>query len=222
MNDFQQPWFTNILWIAAPFFGSLILFHYLLIEKWPLNSIQWKKIDYIWIPLALIGVITTVEQNRIAIQRDHTKIASMHSEFALNSALDAIEKGMLPAFCRNLVHRESFTQPNDQFDAQCIWFKTLEEKLKNINLDKITSIDLSELIEEYPLDAEKSAYTTIKTLINDINRNLIEKAKLKKLSDTNNFHLLLQFLSPYFLAVAIALRLTKVSGEIKLECNRKK
>ena len=226
MIDYPLPWYTNAWWAIVVFFVSLLVFHISLVWIGKLTSIGWKKVDYFWVSLALLGVIATVGQTRSLVARNLVSNAEVRLAATLSWVKSSGEFGTSPAVCREFV-RSQFSPPEPefremqrQFTAQCEWFRALVPKLHALETEKTLKIDLATLLGARPPGGEPYAYSHLDDSVRDFNQSRDELDLLRAEAEISGIEELILVLGPFLVAVAIALRLTKVTGEIGLERSR--
>jgi len=93
------PWFTSHAVLLGIFFGALLVFHVALVRVRPLSSIGWKRVDYIWLSMAIFGLIgattsirTTVAKNYLA-NLGYSRIQGKFNFIRLTAELGIKETG---------------------------------------------------------------------------------------------------------------------------------
>lgn len=227
-TDLTLPWFTSQWWIFCVFIVSWAIFHVLLVRLFPLSSIRWKQVDYVWLAMALLGIIGSVSGNRAVIAENLQSMATARSTFALREVMNSAEFGTSIAICRQFVTSE-FSPPPDvmektqrQFNAQCDWFKKVSEVLRAYEKDSAKQIDIVRLVGEPPTGGEAWAYSRFAQSVALYNDSLEDLDSLNKAKSNSGIESVFRFLGPLLIALALALRITKVSGEVALERQRER
>lgn len=222
--DLILPWFTSQLWLLGLFLVSLLVFHILFVRIWSLSVIAWKRVDYAWLLLVLIGLIGTIASNRTLIAGNYlSNLGKPRIEGTLQLIQMAGRFGISNAICRKFVVSPYSPPPDvmkneqDEFDNQCAWFKKLFPELEKLDMTNRTPIDLNRIAGKPPVGGEPWAYESLVESIASYNQTLERVAELEAEKKLSLFEQLLQLLGPSILAIALALRITKVSGEIVLE-----
>jgi len=221
---YDLPWITDSWVIFGTFIVFLVIFHVWFVRLSPLSSIQWKQIDYIWLTVAFFGIVVSVSENRAMIaDRILQSKASKHIDFALSQVIAAANSGTSGAVCRTFVTSPASPPPEvmaktqQEFDAQCIWFKKLVEILKKQTKDSKSRIDVIQIAGPQPAGGSEGAYSWLEQSVAWYNEILEDIEKLEKAKDSSNIELLFRLFGPLLIAFALALRITKVAGEIALE-----
>lgn len=226
MSAYPLPWYTSIWWVFLVFSVSLIIFHLAFVWIGRLTSIQWKQIDYIWVLCALLGVLGSVEQSRSLVVRNEANSAEYRIDSAFKWVLSASEYGTPSAICRNFVRselsppQEIFMRIQQEFDLQCEWFKDISTKLREIDPKALQEISVEILKNGRPAGGERWAYEQLDESAYLYNVALAELKQLRADAGMSVLQEIIQALGPALLALAIALRITKVSGEISIERRR--
>jgi len=105
----------------------------------------------------------------------------------------------------------------NEFDKQCAWFKKALVSLQKLDAKNHTPVDIMSLAGEHPAGGDDWAYKSFAESVVSYNESLARVAKLEEERKLSLFEQLLQVLGPCILVIALALRITKVTGEISLE-----
>ena len=57
MDFYPLPAATRVPFLLSALAVALVLFHIILIRLWPLGKTAWKRVDYVWLSMAFIGVV---------------------------------------------------------------------------------------------------------------------------------------------------------------------
>jgi hypothetical protein len=224
-GEFELPFITSAGWMAFIFVLALAIFHGILVYLWPLGKIGWKKVDYIWISFALIGVFAAISESRQIFARG-TKIyadARLVGSFErIRSDLDVLSSSGV--ICRQFA-RSDFSPPPEVFERiqqqhnlACERAKELSSQFPQSLSDIQKEIDLKQF-EPDPNITDRIVKLQLQRLQNsatNFNRVWEARQKLAKQLERNDFEIFLVIISPLLIVLAVALRLTKVTGEIKV------
>jgi hypothetical protein len=221
--DATFPPLTKLWVVLTIFAGALVVFHLVLVYWLKLGRIAWKWVDFCWLAFAVLGLIGAAEQARQAVAVSLVEIAEARTTVTYSPvrSLADIYSREGPV-CRTFV-RSEYSPPPDEFNrAQreyniaCEWFRKvalalpqqaeMHEITDEILLPEpnITEDDLKSILREF---RQQIAYH------NERARQLSEVRSAAARSDTQQA---LIMISPLLLAIALALRITKVTGEIRL------
>jgi hypothetical protein len=221
--EFTLPFFAQTKWVLAIFILSLLFFHWLLICHYHLSKAAWKKIDYIWLGIGALGLISAVEVPRNAVSENLLSLAEIRMGGALEMLNWTAKFGTSGAICRTFVRSEvslpepEFSNAQKEYDATCSWFSQvipmlptkLEELSEPIAMNKFPPIP--SVSDQAPVWCFKQ----FRREILNVNQNFATIIQLQENMKRNFFEELLHMLGPMLLAIAIALRITKVTGELK-------
>lgn len=216
------PWFTSVSWVLGVFILFLAIFHFVLVKVWPLSAQGWRRVDYIWVSMALLGVLATVDQTRMLVATNLANSVEIRIPSALSSLKSAATFGTSGAICRTFIRSEfsppepQFTELQRDFDAQCNWFREISPRVHELTVESARDFDLSKLAASRPVGGEPFAYRSFDESLQDLRESYSALSTLRRKTSHAWFHELLLVLGPTVLAIAIALRLTKVTGELRL------
>ena len=154
MDYLELPLLTSTVFILVTFLVVLVV-SYLILVRWvSLSKITWNKIDYIWLSLALLGIVGAVESNRQNIAANMATMAKPVVEFCANDVERRIASGQSTAVCRKFV-RSEFSPPPDvfdrnqkEYDEQCAWFNNASERLRKTPFSERGSF-ISKILEHH-------------------------------------------------------------------------
>ena len=223
MTELRPPISTNLGWVFMVFVGSLVAFHLMFV--WPRNLTKrgWKVIDYVWLGTALLGVIGSVGVGRQAIAQNLLTTAHALVESFASEIESALRFGTSGAICRRFVLSEfsppqaEFDRIQREFDAQCAWFTQAIEKLKTSPFPKRQPLKLEDLGGSPPEGADDWTSTHIRATVNRYNAAVAQFERLSEDTRRTDLELTLIVVGPFLLVVALALRIAKVTGEIRHE-----
>lgn len=222
MNEF----WTNVIIsdggnVLLLFLLLLTLSHLLVFPK-NLSKRAWKKVDYIWLGVAALGLLSLASDVRISIAKNWSEIESSRAISSLERLRYFYSTPDNTHFCMQFV--KSALTPDDvherqkQHDLRCAWFKDVANILKELEPEKLPEISMDKLPiptfdDEYLLETVNNIEKHV-NWYNEDRRQAIETASL--LSKTNLEKNLFYF-SPFLLCLALALRIAKVTGELRHE-----
>jgi hypothetical protein len=201
--------------VAAVFFIALILFHIKLVWLSPLSKAGWKRVDYYWLAFGTLGLIGASGQAR------ETAIG------AYEGVVNGYYQGFDPVRYTVALSRERVTKgaqvtglpPNAQL-AYEEWGKWLDGVYDRVAASPPNAtINESVLANEPIVLVEEAASTTkdIRQAIRTHNEWVERQANLSLATKRPIAEDMLTLFSPVLLALAMALRITKVTGELRLD-----
>lgn len=211
-------------WVAGVFFLSLVLFHGVMVHWLKISKRGWSIVDYFWVSLTALGLIGTVGQVRqtiaVVVAQRFDRLAPIVYDPA-RFYLDWYKVGNGPA-CRTFVRsewsppKEQFDRIQKEYDSVCAWFKDTTAQIpvtvpiqptdlsSLLHEPVVTDVDLKRQLEEFrqALVKHNESAGIRANIANDAARSDLDWTWL--------------LLSPFLIAVGVALRLTKVTGELRL------
>lgn len=210
-NEFM---FSNSLHFLLLIAGLTFLLHIPLWCGFNMCRLKWKHLDYVWPILAGVGLLGAVSEIRSSVADDW---AQTETTRALAS-IEAIENLSLHKLKSDICSGLSPLNGSSIYHESCSWFLNVAQTLNQTNIESLPTLQLSdfptldfdsELIEDDVIWIESRLLE-----YQEHKRNLenTQAAKLKQ-----PFERSLWYFGPYLICIAIALRLTKVTAELKLE-----
>jgi len=228
VDDLVLPKLTSTLWILGVLVMALVAFHLSLLRWFPLDKLAWKKVDYVWLSLALLGVIGSVISARQEVARALISTAQSQLEASARLVEDRLAFGRGSAVCRVLVRSElsppaeTFSRVQREYDELCSWFRTASERLKETAFRERGILRLEDLGAPPPSGADQWAASSLEDAIPEYNKAVTRLRKPSDAAQRSDIELFLAVVAPFLFAVALALRITKVTGEIRPESSGKR
>ena len=201
---------------------ALIVFHLILVKWLPLSKQDWKKVDYVWVSLALLGVMGGVGSARREFASNENSIAKSRLEFAETQVQERLAFGHSSAICRKFVRTE-YSPPQEEydriqrdFDEECAWFRSATERLPQTSFAKHDTLNIDDLGLPIPKGGDSFAVSSLQQSIVWYNQAVALAKTVAQAMDRSEFEEFMAFIGTAVIAVAVALRLTKVTGEIRL------
>lgn len=222
MLDLQLPGIVSSHWIAIWFVAWLAVLHVVLVLWKPLTKRGWKQVDYVWLATAFLGILASVGSARQLVTESMYNVAAYRLDGAAESVTEWVDAGRSEGICREFVRSEHSPPPEDferaqrEYDRLCAWFRAASQHVDSV-LATGESISLAQLGgSPPPTGADQWYVETLAEAVVDYNAVLASRAELADAAAPSNAESELVIMGPYLLAVALALRITKVSGELKL------
>jgi hypothetical protein len=218
----ELPIFTSALTVFLVFFIFLILFHLALV--WPRNRSKrfWKTVDYFWVSIALLGLFAAVATARKMSAESLNYWAEARVKGEKTNLISALRFGTSNAVCLSFVRTE-YSPPDPElkriqaeYNEQCDWFKRANQVLQS-------SINSSEVVRfeavgsPPPKGGDNYAVPNFEDAVSRYNLSIVELANISEAAHNTPYEKSLALLAPLLFAVSIALRLAKVSGELRHE-----
>lgn len=215
--DFTYPWTTSVGATLIVFGSAWFLFHLLLVRIGNLTKAGWKRVDYYWLALASAALLTEPAKVREMVSAGYLEYALQSREFEhsrVRGIVDHARSFACYKFARTKDSPPNLAEIQQNADAVCAWMKTVasylpEEPGAKIRVDLIPPAPK----EEY----YRVSITQIESAASKYNASVDQYDETVGPGGWPYLGTVARLLSPFLLAIALALRLTKVSGEIRLE-----
>ena len=216
---------TN-LWInLAYFLFLLLLFHIIILVGGNLSKLEWKTVDYVYLTFAAISALAITIDNGITYSQmilpleqsvTFTRYISVR-ELAISNKRILCDT----QFVKSQISPKNFDDILRQDKELCNWFSlALDTILKEDQPDKVllSTINYGSLpklnnISHRVLLLYQNSFLI---QVDGYNKAFDKYTRLKEQSDSKNNYVY-KFFAPFFLPIALALRITKVTGELMLE-----
>jgi hypothetical protein len=220
--DFEIPLFGKPIWLVGVFLVSLALFHIVLIYWLKLTKRQWKQIDYVWISIGVLGLFGSGISLRRALAAEYLEIAQTRLA-AKHQGLTARVRGLSDSrVCRTFGRSESsaavFDETQTEFDQVCDFGRRLAAILPDEPTADLG--DFRAALEKRPPaknELVKDIYAGVDRALANYVAYFADFKRIKAQSEYGSNDLLYMVVSPNLIAIALALRMTKVTGEMRLE-----
>jgi hypothetical protein len=227
VNDIFLPAGANPTAVLGTFIGFLIVLDFVLVRLFKLGELAWKKVDYVWLAFSALGLLSAIAQVRIDSASGQLDLADQRTQAALTEVRDQMTfLAQTPgAYCRNLVRTE-FSPPvvemdrmQREFDATCAWAKTAQQFIREHSAEILRSTDGAIRLPTRPratLADLNESFTSLDEALSNFRKAVDARNTLRAETTKTSTEVVLEFLWPYLLAFALAIRITKVTGEIRL------
>jgi len=221
--DDPFPPFTRLSVVIIVFAITLVFFHVILVYWLKLGKTAWKAVDYVWIGFAGLGLLGAaaqarqlVAQSRLALSE--SRVTVMYPPVRSLADMYSREGPVCRTFVRSPYSpsQADFENFQREYNAVCAWFKKVaailpeKDDRHEITADvlppepRITGGDLKSILSEF------------RQQIGYYNKRAKQHADLLRAATRSETETTVTLISPLLLAVALALRITKVTGEIRL------
>lgn len=213
---------TKPFYLFTFFLFILVLFHGILVFWLKLDNHSWKKTDYIWLSIAGLGLLAASAQAETFLSKIYLKnwaVPSTEHEYKVlrSNINEMINQGHF--LCRGF--RKSPNSPDD-FDIRVEEYRKLCEQVKSLNkkLPLTVSSPFPSLTDlgYTPLEADRDYVAgEMKQFEAYVERYQKARSTWEALHESGERSSLEDFftvLGPLMLTISLALRITKVSGEL--------
>lgn len=200
----------------------VIVFHFMFVWPRNLSKKTWKKIDYLWLAFGALGLIGVSADFRvdkanaiILTQRDD---AVWRYNWMVRDLTGYNNSILCRKFIKNEYSPDNIDELNAEYDSACQWNK---EMTKIITSKNATSLPVFSDINVLPLNVKDKMLLKIREdLVKSASdykkyRNVYMKTQSE--ASYNTIDWMYKYLSPLLLCLALAIRITKISGELRYE-----
>jgi hypothetical protein len=225
-NEAFLPWFTDFYLVIGVFIVALILCHVLLVSIYPRSAIYWKRVDYVWLSMACIGLVSSVGAGKEVIMKHAIGTEIKRLNDARDHFLYVAKEDAASLVCRKLDHNETrqseldFKKYQEEFNAQCSWFKVVES-YANALLQEQPPEEFH-YSTSYPDGGEQEAYKQYLAAEKIYNDEVRSVRQLSRMSAMTPLEERAKLFGPIVLALALALRITKVTADVEEEKKKRR
>jgi len=229
----DEPFFpvtARIEYIVFIFLAALVIFNIFLVRlrRTSLGKIGWKRTEFIWLAVASISLLGAVSEARILFAKNQLEgaIDSVRFHYRMVSSYVDVYSNE-GAVCRTFV-RSEFSPPEKEFkrlqrlyDEVCLWFSDLRKAIPRemaapLAVLPVAGLPASPKIPDDLRDLREIRQGFIDA-VEQYNKRVAAVTSLRRAAERSTIERAFISVIPILLALAFALRFTKVMGEIRLE-----
>jgi hypothetical protein len=222
MFEFTRNLISNNWYVILSVLILWLFFHYLFVKYFKIKEIIWIRLEYIWISIGFIGVLTIVEENQKNFNQQELRFVENWIDYDYEELLSISN---LQINCIKYEHNPSLYTKEEydllqlRQDSICNWTNKIhimadscfkQKKSAIINLPKFK---ISNEERQYPCDR-------IKELISNINKNVKKRESIKPKVRSRFWNDIKSGFGVILLIIAFALRLTITSNKVNKEKNK--
>jgi hypothetical protein len=215
MYDFLRNLISQPLYAFAAVFAFWFIFNLLLIWILKPSSKTWARLEYVWILVGILGILTLVSENDRNFKINEVSKIETWIETDYRS-LDSYLSG--GRYCINFVDRglfspEELRKRQGRADTICSWVKSMKRAFDSIDRTEFDSITkypkliVSNIETAYPFERAMEDVNRINELVGQRNVLLNDLESNQWKNFQSSFGILL-------LIMAFGLRLTLVSKKV--------
>jgi hypothetical protein len=210
--------------ITEPFYAFVavifiwVVLRIVLINISNLSKVTWTRLEYIWIGIGLLGILTLIDENRKQFQineLERTKIWIANDyESLLNYTTSTFH--CLKFNNTGIFTQEEFDKRQDESDRVCDWIKKVNILVDSAILNgnqKIIKLPKLEIKNE----EKEPAFLRVKNEIQAINEYIDRRDELIEKTQDNFWQGFKYGFGILLLIVAFGIRLTIISNKVKNE-----
>jgi hypothetical protein len=223
MNEFWTNVFlsesVNFIYLLI---ALVLIFHFLLVWPRNLSKKNWKYVDYIWLGIATFGLLGAAANIRIAVASNWVQLEKSRAIGILESidflARDAESSNFCRKFSKTEYSPKNLDEIQLQYDLACEWRKQLSSYLRLIDKQEIPAISFSDFPEvKFDMPELNKTVVWLKESLEDYSKQRISLEETKLAASYTQREEGFAYFAPFLLCMALALRIAKVSGEIRHE-----
>jgi len=220
-TDFLLPWPTSYWAVLGVFICAWVLCDLILIRFAKFGILAWRRVDYVWLSMALIGVATTTMQTRQEYAENLLTIQKTRHESILQfmtAVVTSNEIGCspLPYSGANKLTSEESRMHHEISLLQCAWFSKVLEKLDKTKQENV-KLELSSLLNTYPRGADYALHQRVEDLFEEYQVTEASISNLQAQSQLSDSERMFRYLGPIVIAFALGLRMAKVTAEVRMD-----
>ena len=219
-NDGVFPISASALYLFGVFLAALLTFDVVFVRIWKLGKIGWKRVDYVWLGVAAIGLFGAAAEVRRMVSANVVEVRKARQIAAYSALRNHVRFMTGIVVCGTFVRSEdSPTNLNElqrEHDEICRFASRLYKALPPEPPDTLKQEQFrnrpganSRILLEILSELDESLATYIAT------ERVVAETVAARERTVGEVTFVVAW--PLLLAVALALRITKVTGEIRLE-----
>ncbi|HGF5009551.1 TPA: hypothetical protein ACX3CR_004779 [Vibrio parahaemolyticus] len=173
---------------------------------------KWKRIDYLWPLLAGIGMLGAVSEIKAKIALDWQNTEQVRAV----SILDSIHQYSLDKLRSDICAGKAATDNGETYHQVCSWYLETAMKFKGLDFEQLPESSVLRVAAP-DVDYVQSDNAWFDGMFQQYETRKEEYQKTVQAQLKQPYETFFWLISPYLVCFAIALRLTKVTAELKLE-----
>ncbi|MCK9801879.1 hypothetical protein M1B34_30475 [Pseudomonas sp. MAFF 302030] len=208
------------LCLVALFAFIYYLFCWLFIACRPRDEVWWKRVDYVWLLFASLALIGQTQVVRTSwFESDHTLAQGAYQ--SIEKSLKAQINDLLsPESCASAATRY---EPADaeQVGRLCERYAGLARPLSELSVLKVLA-DLPGIASEYSAKPVQDWLTALQDTEKERELRRTQVDTFATLIQPTRFETFFSYFAPLLVVIALALRASKVTGEIQLKAPKQR
>lgn len=228
--DFSYPLTANPLALVLVFAGALALSHAVLLPLLAFNELRWHALDYLWLPMVLLGVLGGAQQNRVEISNAFRGAweYQLRGSLAEANRLLKYHTSDQTYLCQKAT-RSEYSPPPQIFEQierdgieTCKWFKELQQFVPQSPESVPKGFSLKEMPRPPSLSGHsgsgpEDAIENMQSSLKEVVEALAEIQTHTAEKESPFMIRLAKYYGPLLVCFALAIRITKVTGEARIK-----
>lgn len=231
LHGFTSAEVPQLIYFSLAPVYLLVLFAFLyyffcwgLISVFRLGEIGWKRVDYGWLLLASLALISETQGVRTEWFQSDYRLAESHKTSTRQRIKAEIDDLVGPEHCRAALTQHSASDAM-QVNELCQRFAPLPRTPEG-SLTKVAVAQVQGALEEiragYSAEPVVDWLDRLRESFGDLEKDRNEVHRLYMLTRATNTETVYRYFVPVLLVFALALRASKVTGEVLLKAPRKR
>ncbi|HHX8301519.1 TPA: hypothetical protein ACVOZB_004404 [Vibrio diabolicus] len=216
MESFFESEFmlSNSLHFVLLTCGLALAFHLPIWCGFNLCKRKWKYVDYLWPLLAGVGMLGAVSEIRAAVAGNWAITEQTRAVTILESVHEFSVRQIKSDMCSGLIS----VGGEGGYSDPCSWYLSVAKHLKSLDFNLLPTLDLN-LFSTSGLNLKwvEEDVTWVNGMFEQYNQQKKRYDETKHAQVKHPIEQVFWYISPYLVCFAVALRLAKVTGELKLE-----
>jgi len=217
------PYITSNFWALLGLFIFFLIALDLILVRWlKLGKIAWKRVDYIWLAVAALGLLSASSEARRLLATNLLENQKAFTATNYDFLRQQVQFGTGPAICRQFVRTQyspdDLEEAQKEYDLACEFYKSLSASIPANVSEKFQPVEIPSNLKK-PSVKDKillEDFNRLDRLFGEYNQSRRDLEELIASQSRSNLEVAAAILGPLLLAFALALRITKVTGELKL------
>lgn len=211
-------------WVLTGFLCVLlVVLHFFMIYVLKLDKVGWKRTDYFWLGIAALGLMKTTSEVRLMVAESSLSDTRSRVVSGLKELRRVVAQSPTGSLCAKFVKSESspsdFDERQRQHDVACKWVTSISSLVPESDEPPFKELRFVDTQPPEDITARDviQSMEWIQRLFDDYEQRRKEYEDLLILlerTDGERTHIIF---GPILLCIALAIRITKVTGEIRLE-----
>ncbi|WP_261904798.1 hypothetical protein [Vibrio fortis] len=192
--------------------GLTLLLHIPIWCGFNLSRRKWKRMDYLWPFLAGIGMLGAVSEIRAKVAGDWVETEQTRAVVILES----IEQFSLERLRGDVCSGQPSASDQADYHQACMWYLATAKTFRGVDFSLLPSAKTL-MVPAPDIALLESDSVWVSGMLNQYEKQKNQYIKTREAQLKQPIESLFWYVSPYLVCFAIALRLTKVTAELKLD-----
>lgn len=212
----MDTFYDSEFFISSPFHALGVLVFLTAVLHLPflfghnLSKSGWKKVDYVWLSTAVLALLASASEVRLFVAGNWLDQEQRVATTTLNSLANYTKSVVSGRMCNEFELRA-------QERLACDWFNSTSEYFDSLTLNETPELKLAPFPDLEKNDWGYQDYEQFKGLYAYYSHEYERVTQVQRATVKSPFEMALWYFSPLLLCMSLAVRFTKVTGEVILE-----